>query len=167
MWGQGERRGCATPSLRVVKKGAGSEASKKGGFKAKGRGKREASGEWQGQDERGGTLSKLWTSVLTQGSCPEARPKLGGAQMEGMAGLWDEVCVPAAERPTPLPTPPHTPEAWGSELTLRPAGQGRPVPGGRAVWPPPSPVLSGSVPTLRSWWLAPDLHITEGPEGRD
>lgn len=167
MWGRGERRGYATPSLRVVNKGAGSEASKKGGFKAKGRGKR-ASYEWQGQDEGGGTLSKLWTSVLTQGSCPEARPKLGGAQMEGMAGtLGRGVCACRRTPHPPLDPPPHTPGAWGSELTLRPAGQGRPVPGGCALWPPPSPVLSGSVPTLRSWWLAPDLHITEGPEGRD
>lgn len=129
MWGQGERRGCATPSLRVVKKGAGSEASKKGGFKAKGRGKREASDEWQGQDERGGTLSKLWTSVLTQGSCPEARPKLGGAQMEGMAGLWDEVCVPAAERPTPLSTPPTHPRGLGLGTDLKASRTGKACPG--------------------------------------
>lgn len=76
------------------------------------------------------------------------------------------VCLPQ-NAPPPSRPPPHTPGAWGSELTLRPAGQGRPVPGGCALWPPPSPVLSGSVPALRSWWLAPDLHVTEGPEGRD
>lgn len=37
-----------------------------------------------------------------------------GHRWRAWPGLWDEVCVPAAERPTPLSTPPHTPPGLGA-----------------------------------------------------
>lgn len=40
-------------------------------------------------------------------------------------------------------------------------GQGGPFLGGRTVWPPPSPVLSGSVFVLPSWWPSQTCTFTE------
>lgn len=96
-----------------------------------------------------GTFSKLWASAFTRGSRPHARPEQGGARVQDMGPNLGRVVGAgcAAER-----LPPRS--RLGADLGVvskEPAGrrgQGGPFPGGRTVWPPPSPILSGSVPVL-------------------
>lgn len=52
-----------------------------------------------------------------------------GHRWRAWPGLWDEVCVPAAERPTPLSTPPTHPRGLGLGTDLKASRTGKACPG--------------------------------------
>lgn len=121
-----------------------------------------------GETKSNRTQSKLWTSALTRGPRPHARPEPGGPRMQDLDPTLGRIVVPEAPQVVSGRAPLR--RTLGSELTseLCPGslqaggGAGGLVTGGRAVWPPQSPVLSAFVPALRSWWPAPDLHVHWG-----